>query len=230
MEEKNIIQEYLDGNISGEDLQEFEQRMESDPEFRSEVESLQKVEKELGILGAESFINKVSQWESEYQEQESEDSTPVRSMDSPFKTYYAIAASLVLAVAAGYFLFFGSPASPESVYQEYYSPYEDMILERGDNTIQEQLLNGMKAYNEGRYSEATNYFSPYLEANPEDYRVWFYQGISQAETDMLEAALSSFEKAANDSMFRQQAQWYSALTWLKSGDSEKGIELSLIHI
>ena len=67
------LHDYMEGNLSGEELRQFEERMNADADLRNEVEKLQKVDHELKTIGTEKFTELVAGWEDEYQNQEKEE-------------------------------------------------------------------------------------------------------------------------------------------------------------
>ena len=220
MESSQLIQDYLDGRLTEEQKVEFKHRLENESEFKQEKESLERIEKELSILGAENFKGRVQQFEEDFKSTQIEHRLkPARSLN----TYYAIAASLVLAVAAGYLLFMSPQSSPESLYQSYYSPYEDMILERGNSESPQGLQEAMNAYNEGNFEISSAKFITFLDQNPDQNGVWLYLGIAQSETGEYNKAEASFTKARANDQFAQQAMWYNAMSYLKQGKKDKAI-------
>ncbi len=214
MENDEMIREYLEGSLKGDVLKDFENRMKEDATLAKEVKDLKEVILGLKSLGVDKLKEEVGEWEKEYRNSIPENKGKVRSLS----IVYSVAASIVVLVVAGiYFYSFNTP-DYQSLYAENFTPYEDMILARGEEGIadEELLSEGMTAYNEQQYDLAINKLSDYLSNNPEKYGVAFYIGLAQLELNNIEEAIANFKIAQKDPLFLQQAQWYQALSYLKS--------------
>ena len=65
MSEQEQIQLFLKGKLPDDELRTFEQRLESDPEFKGKVSDYKKIYKGLNQLRDQSFKNKVKEWNKE---------------------------------------------------------------------------------------------------------------------------------------------------------------------
>jgi hypothetical protein len=162
------------------------------------------VEKDLEVIGRKSFSEKVQQWESEYSHPE--------KRKIPLQRILAIAASIVLVGIIAINLL--KPAG-SGLYDEYYSPYPDMLSTRSINDA--EINRAMEAYNSGSYAESADL----LEAiESSDALVLLYLGIARMESNKLEEAVNTLLPLSTDERVGQQAQWYLALTYLKQGSEE----------
>ena len=211
-------QSYLEGTMDPTQVREFEEKMKQDPNLANEIKDLKKIVLGLETLSYESFKNEVHSWEEEYQS---------KPEIIPMNRYMAIAAGLLLLLIPTITLWYNSQSQDAgNLYALYYSPYQDVILERGGDTEEDQaLIEAMEAYNSQDYRGAMAGLSQYLERNTEDYRGFLYLGICQLELDQYINAIGSFKIAENDPYFRQQAQWYRAMTYLKGDQKQQLIEM-----
>lgn len=215
-----LIQDYLEGNLQGKDLKDFENRMQQDPVLAAEIEVYQNLELGLHSIGADNFKSEVAQWEKAYQKSQ-ENEEPKRFM---FRPYYAVAASVALLMVAVVFFLINRSPDMDQLYAQNYVPYDDMILDRSQTDAegaQSFLIAGMEAYNHQQYALAEENLQEYLQQQPEQYGAALYLGIAQMEINKFDAAEASLQKASQDAQFAQQSQWYSALLYLKSQQLEK---------
>jgi len=212
------IQEYLEGNLKGENLKDFENRLQQDPALAAEVQEYQQLELGLHSIGAEQFKNEVSQWEEAYQKTQRTDHKVFT-----LRRYYAVAATIALLIVAGIYFLRNTPPDMDQLYAQNYVPYEDMILDRGASSegAQSFLIAGMEAYNHQQYALAEENLQAYLREEPTHYGAALYLGIAQMELNQFDEAASNFDLALQDPKFAQQAQWYLSLLYLKSQQPEK---------
>jgi tetratricopeptide (TPR) repeat protein len=79
-----------------------------------------------------------------------------------------------------------------------------------------------QAYENRDFEKAVELFSKVTEADGSILMAYFYKGISSIEIGNFTVAVESFEKVLKNpaNPYYPQAQWYSALTWLKLNNSE----------
>jgi tetratricopeptide (TPR) repeat protein len=214
------LQDYMEENMSPGASEQVEELLETNPELKAEADQLGKINKELKTLGAELFKTRVAGWEEEYQKDPAKPAEG-RLVSFNYRTVYAVAASIALLITAGYFLFLSPRGTNSDLFTDYYAPYEDMILERGEGSMSDLLTDAMKSYNQRDFINATDYFNKYLEDNPSDYAAWLYQGISQMETENYAESEASLLRAMEGSLVRDQSLWYLGLMYVKYGQYEK---------
>ncbi len=202
------IQEYLDGSMSQDEKLAFEGLMNTDAELAAEVTELRELEYDLKAAGVDSFRSKMDQWEQGYQKNQGK---------NRMRTFLAIAASIVVVLLAGYYFTGQQGSSAEKLYAANFVPYEDMILTRGEpSATGSQLVDGMIAYNDGDYTIAAEHLEQFRITNPDNKAAALYLAISQTELGRYDAAERSFNIAMEDPNFRQQAQWYLSLMYIKN--------------
>ena len=97
-----------------------------------------------------------------------------------------------------------------------------MIISRSNSvdSLNTLLAQGMAAYNKGAYRECADFLHSYLQQKA-DARVSLYLAIAQLELNQQQSAENNFLLAQQDPAFKQQAQWYQALSYLKFSETEK---------
>ena len=225
-----LIQHYLDGTLTGEDLQRFQQKLDQDGEFAREVEDYEMLHRGLEGIGAEMFAGEVKEWEQDFQEKPSFSPTPSKegTRGSFQRYYYAIAAAVTLLIMVWFFWPATQPSQdPQQLFAEYYEPYGEMIRERGDTLsgVKELLLEGIEAYQRREYPIAVERLAAYNQKRPKDHRVFMYLAISHLEMQQYAQAEQYFSQAMQHPDYRQQAQWYQALSFMRANQLDRAMSL-----
>ena len=223
----NEIQRFLEGDLSPEELKEFEQKLSQDPDLAREVRDYERLVMGLEAAGLDDFRSEVKGWEAGYHAKHGPDREGGKDDNKviPITRYIPIAAAVALLLFAGIYFYLNRSAAPQTLYATYYAPYPDMLTDRGDTTINKSgrsmLLAGIEAYNTENFQLAIDNLQAYLKAEPDQKGVALYLAISQMELNRFEAAEESFKTAREDPVFRQQAEWYEGLSNLKAGNLPK---------
>ena len=215
---QNKVYDYLEGRMSPQEQELFEKQLLENQELKKEVNDIRALEQGLHGLGVESFKQDLASWEDALNSQPKDTSN--------WKNFLAVAAVILLiALPAIYFLVPGNPSN-QDLFLSYYQPYEEMITTRGNtsDSLNLLLIEGMEAYSRKSYEECSSLLQSYLDQQP-DARVSLYLAIAQLELNQAQAAEANFIQARQDPIFRQQAQWYQALSYLKFSETEKAKDL-----
>jgi tetratricopeptide (TPR) repeat protein len=124
--------------------------------------------------------------------------------------WLAIAASLALVAAAYWFL--KAPSLPE--YQQFAQHAPLSLTVRG---VADQIGSAAEiAFEKKDYAQALTLLNQLLAESPNDSNLQLYKGICLLETDQAAQARSTWEPITNgQSALRSEAQWYTALSYLK---------------
>ncbi|MEZ4686661.1 MAG: tetratricopeptide repeat protein [Bacteroidia bacterium] len=142
----------------------------------------------------------------------------------------AIAAGMALLVGALFWTqFAAAKAEPEAVFAAHFSPYEDLITQRGE-AEDSFLIMAMAAYNEGDFERANNIFKILCGDLPDSRQItepinYLYYANSLLAAGNTQAAieqLSKLEKEGEGAM-NPVVKWYSALAYLKAGKTEDAV-------
>ncbi len=224
---EQLLQNYLDNKLTTKETAEFNKLIKEDNEFAADVQAFETLDHGLSSLGYQHLKNDVKSWEKEWLK-DTTDETKTQSMFS----FYSVAAVILILISVGIIFYYNSSTDPQELFAQNYTPYQDMILQRGSDDVENQsLTEGMQAYNMQQYDLAANKLNHYLSSFPSEYGAALYLGISQMELDNFDSSEQNLVLAMNDPMFTQQSQWYLSLLYLKSEQTEKAreklIEISL---
>lgn len=223
------IDDYVLGNLSGTELQDFEARLQTDSDLRYEVKQQQLIRKALSDKESMGF-RKLLMAIDEKLTVDSE--TPIIKMTKDMSTsnksswkFLKIASVFVVLIGLTCAIWFW-PKNDINLFNDYYTPYPAKDLTRGENTksstTDDKLLT---FYRKGKYDQTISLLEDKLKNNPSDERLKIYLGNSYLNTDQEEKALLLFETFGNNSSYFYDAQWFAALTYIKTNTPEKAIPI-----
>lgn len=214
-EEFEQIEHYLLGTLPKAQLQEFEDRMERDAQFRGEVVLQRKLMTavELGSLGELSKNPK-----------------PPKIQRLQFNKPWLVAAVFVgigLFSLLGYLLLRESNSDPSSdLYSAYFYPDPGLPVVMS-STDDYAFYDGMVSYKEGKYGEALAVWSGLPASKLDSDTLRYYRGVALLNLDKLDdaAAYLDLVVAEDQSEFRAKAGWYRALIYIRQNSPSQAIEL-----
>lgn len=207
------FESYLNNEMSQAEKQLFEQRLNSDNQFRESFN----LYKETTALLENKFDSKTIDFKENlksisksYFSEKEEDKSRVINF-KPF--YYAIAASVVLAFGTWFMMMQETPE-----YGDFNQHENAYFTERG--SIIKNLRLAQNAFNEKNYKGAIENFEIVLK----DYdkpEVRFFYGISLLEENRYaEAEINFTTIQKGTSVYKDKATWYLALSKLKQNQFE----------
>lgn len=211
---------YLEGKLAPEQVQRLEADLASDPLLAGAMERL---ESELDRQARSP--EELAALEDAFRQAIPRQATQQRSR--PLWQPVALAAVLAVLLGTVYLTqFAASPADTDALFAEHFSPYEDLITQRGEaeNSF---LTLAMAAYNEEDYERANSIFKILCGDLPDSRQVtepinYLYYANSLLAAGNTQAAieqLSKLEKRGEAAM-SPVVMWYSALAYLKAGKTE----------
>ena len=129
----------------------------------------------------------------------------------PMRRYLSIAATVLLVIAAGYFLLRPTSFSNQELFAEAFTPYPNTeLLDRGEADARQVAY---LAYQSGDYEQAFNL----LSALPVDPGNSFFAAQAALESEQAEAAIELLAPLAEDQDFvlHEEAEWSLALAYLQ---------------
>jgi len=221
MKEDNYIlfDNYLNKELSASEIISFEEKLQSDTNFKQEFE----IYKALNDSLSSKFENEeeekrlrktLSNLGTTYLTEEKTNKKKGEVISLVNYKQLMVAASIALLI--GFFIFKdGNP-----VYNDFsnHTPLE--LVVRGENNT--ASIKAEEAFNSKNYEEAFKQLSILANINPNDTEIQLYKGISLLELNQYAKAKAIFNKiSSGNSSFSNTAKWYIALGFLKQEKLEE---------
>jgi tetratricopeptide (TPR) repeat protein len=130
---------------------------------------------------------------------------------------WLVAASVLVIVALGSWLFLNRDTKEEKLFAAYFQPEPGLISAMGtsDNYLFDRA---MVDYKVGDYDAAIKTWESLLTSKPENDTLNYFIGSAYLMKEKEETAIAHFKKviANENSFFRNDAMWYTGLALLKS--------------
>jgi tetratricopeptide (TPR) repeat protein len=115
----------------------------------------------------------------------------------------------------------------EEVFERYYKSYDVTTPLRSVNdAVNSDYSIALEYFNIRDYRNAAYYFSKVISNDPRYIESVMMTGISRFEEENYPEASASFTKVVNDkeNLFFEDAQWYLALCYIKTGEKDKAMK------
>lgn len=210
-EKEILLKKYLTDGLTPEELEQFTELRNADPELEEKIRLHEAVNASLGDSDLTDFEDFIQSSRPE-----------IHTLDNggnKKNTFLLIAASIsFIAIISVLSLWVISLSTDtDEVYQAYYAPFPNITTYRGDSTTS-AFAYGMYAYTKEDYASAVKNFKVAEETGLRD----FYLGISYMALDQFESALQSLENAQRNideqNILYEEVLWYQALCYLKQRD------------
>ncbi|XMO87281.1 tetratricopeptide repeat protein [Algibacter sp. AS12] len=210
-----VIERYISGGLTTQELKDFNQLLDLDPEFKIQVEDFktmlegnkkQSLKKQL-----DSFNKEVPESKAKKQPKKNEKFSKVRKL----------AAALAIVIAVTGIWYFSTPIN-EKIYTNHFKP--DPGLPTTTNNFKNvKFYDGMVYYNQGDYNLAITNWSTMQQGNHENDTLNYYIGVAHLANKNIIEAIPYLEHSieAEDSFtFLDKAYLYLGLAYLKEGNIE----------
>ena len=206
-EERYILfDQYLQGEMTVEEKDNFEKQLSEDHELSSEFETFKEVQ--LRLKTKFEFEDEREAFKAnltEISDKHFNINKPKVVLMRPW--YYAAAASVIILFG----LFFFDYNNPS--FADYDNPETASFVERGDTN--QALIGAQTAFNDGKYAAAIPLFEEILKENKTPEIQYFY-GVALLEESKYPKAESVFnELKSGTSAYKDKATWSLALSKLK---------------
>ena len=220
MEELRYIEfeSYLKNELTEIEKIAFEEKLQSDADFKQEFEIYKALETSL----SSKFKNEESEQELRKtltnlgtQFIKEEVSTKKKSKVISLFNYKKLMVAASIALLIGFFIFKnGNP-----VYSDFANHTNLEFTVRGDNN--QTITNAETAFNAKNYKTAFAQLTVLEAQFPNDIEIQLYKGICLLEMDKFSQAETIFETISRgNSAFLTNATWYKALSYLKQEQFE----------
>jgi len=238
---ENLIDRFLQGELTPEEQSVFDKLLQEDAEFKSEVDITYHIATGIEKKGETAARHEIEALSSkkEFEQIISEAEKKHRRKPQTALFYFvAITAACIISV----FIYIGLQPqyTAKALFDEYYSiiPYEPIPVRGGQLLSVKQRdmkIQAIDLYTKGEYAQASilfNHLNTEIETGevPED--ILFFGGLCFMELKEYDKAISIFDKLFKDGIyFNEKGGWYLALCYLKKGkqDDARRILFKLIE-
>jgi tetratricopeptide (TPR) repeat protein len=218
-----FIERYIAGEMSDAEKQWFLKELEDNEKLRIEVDLRKHTDEILKNQDVISLRSKLAKIENQRK-------IVKQPMKANKKTVYikyaAVFAGLIL--IGSFTLFQGRDLNSETIMKRYYKAYEPPTSQRSAQAGSDATFTlALEFYNTHDYEKAEVLFSKVLESKPNDMQTVLLKGVSNFEEKKFPEAKQSFGKVIDDknNLYIDQAQWYLALCYLNTNETEKAKQL-----
>lgn len=212
-EDLHILDQYFRNELSGEDKEEIEFRIATEPSFKEKAYELRHFIFGIKIMGQKNLIAQMIKWDGEIE--------PVTKMKRRRYYYWVAAAITILVILASIKVYHIN--QPKQLFTEYYTtPLTNQSPSRG---VENELIkSAFDAFKNEEYKVSERLFSDYL--NQEQYvdEIQFFYAISLFEQGKEIEAIAELEDLIKKSD-QEEYRWYLGIIYLKVGNSDDGVQI-----
>jgi len=206
MKNQKLIENYLSRTLSAEDTVTFNELLQSDVDFKKEVQFYKDLQKVTEFEDGVAFKKQLQQFESEFQPKKSN------------YTKWLAAASIAILIGFGSMFYFQT-TSNQDLFAENFEPYRNVIQPIVRGEVSDNIkTHAFTAYEKGDYKQAITLFSEIQKTETNNYYI-FYKANGYLALDNTSEAISLFKNyIATKGEFSEKAYWYLALANLKENN------------
>ncbi|PHN07969.1 tetratricopeptide repeat protein [Flavilitoribacter nigricans] len=212
-EQYDRIERYLQGAMTPGEMDEFNQKLNNDPELASAVTLHQELAETLAGDRIHQFRKTLQEVNANWKP--ATGGRWLRVLKSPQNL--AIAASLLLLIGFFGWWSFQTPSGAELASENFEQlPVQAfMSLDSGDAQVIRKSAN--QAYIAGEYEAAAEQFEALTELAPGELSYQLYLGVSQVGANAAADAVNTLKPLADgtDQSVKSEAAWYLALAYLQ---------------
>ncbi len=215
-----ILIQYLDGELQGEELEILKKDLANNPSLREELQNLQLAREAARRFGLKSRINDIHS--EMMQELKANKPERARIRKIFIQTGLRVAAVLILLVGlSALYQYFTT--SPEKLFSENYQPYtiHEMRGESDSSRLQEK-------YRAGKMDSVILEFNSLSAPKPEEY---ILAGIAFLENNQPAKAIKTIQELiqknnqSKTDYFEDDAEYYLAMSYLRNSEPEKALPI-----
>lgn len=212
-----FIERFIAGDMDETEKKWFLKEMEGNLGLRHEVDLRMKTDKVLEKQDVLDLRRKLARIESER--------AGVAPAIKPRKIRYAAVIVLLLIVSGGtYYMTSRTTLTGDQIIERYYNRYEAAATTRsGMESSNTEFNLALDYYKIHDYKNAAILFSKVINNEPGDMHSTFLNGVSNFEISNYPEAKNSFSRVItdDDNLFIDHAEWYLALCYIRTGETEK---------
>ena len=213
----NKIDDYLLNRLNETEQQAFQKEMSKNQALATAVQHQQKIIEGVESFGRDSFKTYLKEIHQDLIE--APKIQPTKTNNTRQIVFWMIAASILLLSIFWFVKPNGNKI--EQLYAQHYHPYDLNTQSRNmDNAT--LWIEAQSFYTGKAYAKAFPLFESLLQEQATNVLAQLGAGICLLETNQPSKAIGYFDRIinSNDLLYKDQAQWYKGMAFLKLKDSE----------
>ena len=206
------IQDYIEGQLQGQELIDFENHLQKDNEFRNIVN----LQREVHEIIHRRLTSNEDDLRATLFHAENEIRQPHQTFLYRIKPFMAIASAACI-LLVGYLFFFNSTSDL------YDLPVMQSEIVRGKES-NEKYEEAVKLYNQKSYAQSRQILNDLISDEPEVAQYQFYAALTYVGEENWKEGVDKLKLMANgSSIFKYEAMYYLAVSLVKEGKREDAI-------
>ncbi|NOZ46226.1 MAG: tetratricopeptide repeat protein [Chlorobi bacterium] len=223
MNNNELIEKYLNGELTSDELAYFKSKLENDKELAKELQLVTDVNEFLNN-DEPKFKNELKEMIISYKKSKRK----TISLKNALKPM-SLAASIIILVGLSFYFYYNFNNSNAQLYKKYYHPYEYSVVERsGKNTgINESLAQAFNEYNLQNYDKALVLFNKSIANDTANQVVEFLIANCYMQTNQTDSAVITLKHLLSyrNNLLSKNISWYLGLCYLKNQENEKAKQM-----
>lgn len=214
-----LIEDYLFGRLDTDQRKIFDARLNSDPDFKKQVNELKLIIAGLHQVERDANLKSLK---------ELEDVLPTIEPAGRIMplSWLSIAATISVIVVVTSVLYFSRSGESADVFQKYFAPYPTFESKRGGRVdTLSRTAKGYQYYDQGRYAESITVLQEVYQNGGSDDVLFYIANAYLAQGNGIEAKKIFLQLSVNNSSLRARCLWYLSLAYLKLGEKEQSIRV-----
>nr|WKN36941.1 tetratricopeptide repeat protein [Tunicatimonas sp. TK19036] len=210
------IDRYLGQEMSIQEREAFEERMNHDPALQKEVALQKDITMGINLFGGESLKKQLQSVDREDTDVPPVSEEAPTRRARPMYVWLGIAASLTALFLVA-ILLFDRGANPQDLYATYFEPYPNVVnpAQRSEGGATDAAGQAMFFYERGEFTKAIELFTQEPLLSDQAYQ--FYRGVSYLGVNDAQQAVVTFTSLSEDEQnaFYEPSLWYMGLAQLQ---------------
>jgi len=208
------IFDFLEGNLSAEEHEQFASMLKDNDSLKREVEAVKQMKSYALSKKAETQAKiAVSNVHKRYATQQKEQAKPQSSI-MRYLAPIGVAAAILIGLFLSQGLLNTNVLDNQEIYSQYFDPVDLSLINRSD-ADQSLQLEAENAFNSGDYDNAINKLQELQAIDAEEQLYDLYLALSFIEKNEFDKAETLLNPLLNDPEYTSEAYYFKALSKLK---------------
>lgn len=212
-----LIERYLDGELSEQEKQQFEQDIKVNKELADELMLHEAIRSAIGDEELIDLREKLNVIRHEYHEKEAAKKRKKQISIYSFGIIFT-------AILTSTFFFYEKSYTNDELFSMYYEHYDAGTIMRGEVKPAKDIYEeALRTFDLRKYADAIKLFEQIADTSEYYLSKEYFTGLSYMELKNYNEAIKHLETAQNDkqNIYHESTIWYCGLCYLKTNQIEK---------